>query len=86
MKITKSDYEYINNDLFLIDYLCKILKNQYFYWRNIDEFKAKKFIATVSDLEYCRFEIYKKRSNDVRNRYELENDHKIVQVQMDLSK
>lgn len=85
MKISKSEFDYIHNDLYLIDYLVKILKNQYYYYRNIDEVKAHKFISTCSNLEYCRKEIYRKRANDVRNRHEaLENEYINTQLSMNI--
>lgn len=82
MKISKSEYDYIYKDLYLIDYINKILKNQYFYYRNIDNTKARKFITTCSDLEYCRKEIYRKRSNDVRNKHEFQQE--ITQLSMNI--
>lgn len=66
MKISKEQHDYIYKDLYIIDYLTKILNNEYYYWRQKDEVKAKKFILAKSDLEYCRKEIYRKKTNQVR--------------------
>lgn len=72
MKISKKQYDYIHNDLYLIDYIIKILRNEYFYWRNKNENKARHIYRTISGLEFSRTQIYKKRSDYVRAVNELE--------------
>ena len=76
MKISKEQYDFIHKDLYLIDYLTKIFKNEYYYWRNKDEIKAKKFISTSSDLQYLKNIIYRKKSNQVKAIIELEQFEK----------
>ncbi len=85
MKISKEQYDYIHKDLFLIDYINKIITNEYFYWRGKNEIIAKKFLHTRSDLEYVRHEIYKKRSAYVRASNELDEFNKLDNEQLKLN-
>ena len=65
-------------------YLQKILQNEYFYWRNKDEFKAKKIISCVSDIDYCRKVIYKHRSDNVRALLKEQKEREVTQLQLEV--
>lgn len=85
LKITQEQNNYIYNDIYLMKYISKILQNEYFYWRNKDEFKAKKIINCVSSIDYCRKVIYKHRSDNVRAMIkEKENRENVTQLQLEV--